>query len=236
MILKCIVIDDEPLAAELISGYVRKTPFLHLAGTYNSAITAMKQLRESPADLIFLDIQMPELNGIEFAKILPKETRVVFITAFNRYAIDGYEVNALGYMLKPASYADFLKTANKGLEFFTMIKENSRHADDRFIYVKSEYKLLRICLDDILYIEGLKDYVQIYLENGEKIMSLISMKMLSDYLPAPEFMRTHRSYIVHMSKIKMIDRLRIIFGSTYIPISESYKNEVIAYLDSHTLA
>lgn len=236
MKLNCAIIDDEPLAAELLASYAKKTPFINLIGTYNSAINGMKDLREQPADLIFLDIQMPELSGIEFAKILPQETKVVFTTAFNQYALEGYKVNAIDYLLKPICYEDFLKAANKALDWFTTIKKQETYRQDRFMLVKSDYKLVKIALDDVLYIEGLKDYVRIYLTNGEKVMSLMNMKKLEDYLPQPEFMRTHRSYIVNMRKITIIDRFRIVFGDTYIPISESYKEEVQQYFEKHTLA
>lgn len=235
MILNCAIIDDEPLAAELLASYAKKTPFLNLIGTYNSAITGMKDLREQPADLIFLDIQMPELSGIEFAKILPKSTKIIFTTAFNQYALEGYKVNAIDYLLKPISYEEFLKASNKALEWANTVKKQETYKQDRFMLVKSDYKLVKVALDDILYIEGLKDYVRIYLANGEKIMSLMNMKKLEDYLPRPEFMRTHRSYIVNMTKITMIDRFRIVFGDVYIPISDSYKEEVQNYFDKHTL-
>jgi two-component system LytT family response regulator len=235
MTLNCAIIDDEPLAADLLASYAAKTPFLNLSGTYNSAISAIKDLREHPADLIFLDIQMPELSGTEFARILPKETKIIFTTAFSQYAVDGYKVNAIDYLMKPVSYEEFVRAATKALEWFTAVRRNETCLQDRFMLVKSDYKLIRVPLDDILYIEGLKDYVRIYLANGEKIVSLMNMKKLEDFLPQPEFMRTHRSYIVHMNKIKLIERLRIIFGDTYIPISDSYKDEVLAYLDRHTL-
>ncbi|MBR1688793.1 MAG: response regulator transcription factor [Prevotella sp.] len=236
MTINCAIIDDEPLAAGLLESYARKTPFLHLLGTYNSAITAMKELREHPADLIFLDIQMPELSGIEFAKILPSQTKIIFTTAFQQYAIEGYKVSALDYLLKPISYDDFVKSANKALEWFTIAHRQQTYAQDRFMFVKSDYKLQRVALDDILYIEGLKDYVRIYLQDGQKIMSLMNMKKLEDYLPRPEFLRTHRSYIVHMTKAATIDRFRIVFGEQYIPISDSYKEEVQNYFDEHTLS
>ncbi len=235
MTLNCIVIDDEPLAAELIAGYARKTPFLRLTGVYHSAISAMKDIRETPADLIFLDIQMPELSGTEFAKILPKETKVIFTTAFSQYAIEGYKVNAIDYLLKPFSYGEFLAAANKALDWFTATRRPEADGNGRFLMIKSDYKLLRISFDDILYIEGQKDYVRIYLADGGKIMSLLNMRNLEDRMPHPEFMRTHRSYIVHMSRISAIDRNRIVFGSTFLPISESYKDAVQEYLDRHTL-
>jgi DNA-binding LytR/AlgR family response regulator len=235
MIITCAIIDDEPLAAGLLESYAKKTPYLSLRGTYNSAIQAMKDLRENPVKLLFLDIQMPELSGVEFAKILTKETKVIFTTAFPQYAVEGYKVSALDYLLKPISYDDFLKSTDKALEWFTVSMRQDIYRRDRFMLVKSDYKLQRIALDDILYIEGLKDYVRFYLKNGEKVMSLMSMKKLDEYLPKPEFMRTHRSFIVHMTEIPLIDRFRIVFDDVYIPISENYKEEVQAYFDLHTL-
>ena len=236
MTINCAIIDDEPLAAELLKSYAKKTPFLNLTGTYSSALEAMKELRDQPAQLLFLDIQMPELSGIEFAKILPPETKIIFTTAFQQYAIEGYKVNALDYLMKPIAYEDFLKAANKALEWFSVTQKQQTYADDRFMYVKSDYKLVRVALDDILYIEGLKDYVRIYLEDGQRIMSLMNMKKLEDYLPHPEFLRTHRSFIVHMTKAQSVERFRIVFDNQFIPISDSYKEEVLEYFEQHTLA
>ena len=235
MTITCAIIDDEPLAAGLLESYARKTPYLQLVGTYNSAILAMKDLRESPVQLLFLDIQMPELSGIEFAKILPKDTRIIFTTAFPQYAVEGYKVNALDYLLKPVSYDDFLKSTDKALEWFSIIQRQDAYRRDRFMFVKTDYKLQRVNLDDILFIEGLKDYVRFYLKNGENVMSLMSMKKLEEYLPRPEFLRTHRSYIVHMTETPLVDRFRIVFGENYIPISENYKDDVQNFFDIHTL-
>ena len=235
MTISCAIIDDEPLAAGLLESYARKTPYLQLVGTYNSAILAMKDLRDNPVQLLFLDIQMPELSGVEFAKILPKDTRVIFTTAFPQYAVEGYKVNALDYLLKPISYEDFLKSTDKALEWFSIIQRQDAYRRDRFMFVKTDYKLQRVNLDDILFIEGLKDYVRFYLKNGEKVMSLMSMKKLEEYLPRPEFLRTHRSYIVHMTETPLVDRFRIVFGENYIPVSENYKDYVQNYFDIHTL-
>jgi len=230
-----VIIDDEPLAVELLASYVRNTPFLNLTGTFNSAVAAIRVIKENRPDIIFLDIQMPELSGIEFAKVISGDTKIIFTTAFSQYAIDGYKVNAIDYMLKPVSYDDFLKSATKALDWFCAVRKQSALAKDRFIFVRSEYKLVQIKLDDVLYIEGLKDYVRIYMEDSKPVMSLINMKKLEECLPYPEFMRTHRSYIVHMSKIKVIDRFRIVFGDTYIPISESYKENVSRVLYAHSI-
>ena len=233
--ITCAIIDDEPLAAGLLENYAKKTPYLNLTGTYNSAVLAMKDLRENPVQLLFLDIQMPELSGIEFAKILPKDTKVILTTAFSQYAVEGYKISALDYLLKPISYDDFLKSTDKALEWFSIAQKQEVYQRDRFMFVKSDYKLQRVGLDEILYIEGLKDYVRFYLKNGDKVMSLMSMKKLEEYLPKPEFLRTHRSFIVHMTEAPLIDRFRIVFGDVYIPISENYKEDVQSYFDQHTL-
>ena len=229
MIIKCAIVDDEPLAVELLASYVKKIPFLELCGKYSNATDALHGIAEHPIDLLFLDIQMPELNGLELSKMLPENTRIVFTTAFNQYAVDGFRLNALDYLLKPISYADFLEACNKAMQWFQLIQQqnDTRPANDeepKSIFVKSEYKLLQIDLDDIRYIEGLKDYVKIYTEQSpHPILSLMNMKAMEQMLPASRFIRVHRSYIVQKSKIKEIDRNRIVFGDVYIPIGDSYK-------------
>ena len=230
MKLKCAIVDDEPLALGLLESYVEKTPFLELTGKYSSAVQAMKELPEKQTDLLFLDIQMPELNGLEFSKMVDSRTRIIFTTAFEQYALDGYKVNALDYLLKPISYTDFLQAANKAVRWFELL--NQPHDEITSIFVKSDYKLVQIELDNILYVEGLKDYVKIYEEGNQRpILSLMSMKAMEELLPASRFMRVHRSYIVQKSKIRIIDRGRIIFGKTCIPVSESYKAAFQEYLD-----
>lgn len=264
--MTCAIIDDEPLAAELLASYAQKTTFLDLIGTYNSAIEAMRVLRTTPVDLIFLDIQMPELSGLEFATILSPRTMIIFTTAFDRYAVDSYKVNCVDYLLKPISYEAFLHSANKaltrleestgsqqqtGLTFKSATTSNFKSGAsavtsslaDRFFYVKSEYKIVRIFLDDLLYVEGLKDYVRFVLrpdsisasQSSKSIMCLMNMKTVEDALPQPEFMRIHRSYIVHIPLADAIDRTRIVFGETMLPISDSYKDTVLQYINAHTL-
>lgn len=237
MQLKCAIIDDEPLALDLLESYVSKTPFLTLTGKYSSAVQAMQQLPQYPADLLFLDIQMPELNGLEFSRMIDPQTRIVFTTAFQQYALDGYKVNALDYLLKPISYTDFLQAANKALQWFELVSSQAHapSAERDFIIVKSEYKLVQIELKNILYIEGLKDYIKIYEEGESKpILSLMSMKAMEEMLPADRFMRVHRSYIVQKEKIRVIDRGRIVFGKTYIPVSDSYKESFQEYIDAQS--
>ncbi len=234
MILKCALVDDEPLALDLLEAYVSRTPFLQLVGKYSSAIAAMDALQQQRIDLLFLDIQMPELSGLEFSKIVPAETRIVFTTAFGQYALEGYRVNALDYLLKPISYNDFLEAANKAMGWFEMKNHPSAPVpfDNECIYVKSEYKLIQILLRDILYVEGMKDYVKIFTETQPKpIISLMSMKTVEEHLPSDYFIRVHRSFIVQKGKIKVVDRGRIVFGREYIPISESYKDALQNYLN-----
>ena len=177
MKLRCAIVDDEPLALSLLESYVNKTPFLELAGKYSSAVQAMKELPGNQIDLLFLDIQMPELNGLEFSKMVAPRTRIVFTTAFGQYAIDGYRVNALDYLLKPISYVDFLQAANKALQWFELVQK-PEEVDS--IFVKSDYKLVQVELKKILYIEGFKDYIKIYTEDAPKpILSLLHKCIIS---------------------------------------------------------
>lgn len=240
-VIRCAVVDDEPLALGLMASYVKKTPFLKLVGAYSSAVQAMQEMHNHIVDLIFLDIQMPELNGLDYSRMIPQQTRVVFTTAFNQYALDGYKVNALDYLLKPVSYPDFLQAANKAQEWFNLIERSQqpekteKEEDIQSIFIKSEYKLIQIELKNILYIEGLKDYVKIYEENAPKpIMSLMSMKAMEEMLPSDRFMRVHRSYIVQKEKIRIIEHNRIVFGNTYIPIGDSYKQVFQDFLNKRS--
>ena len=246
MKLTCAIIDDEPLAISLLESYVNKTPFICLAGKYNSAVNALPILSKEPVDLLLLDIQMPELNGMEFSRILEADTRIIFTTAFSQYALDSYKVNALDYLLKPISYPDFLKSANKALQWYELLRNSTAEPsvappaqeknEIESIFVKTEYKLMQIELRKIQYIEGLKDYVKIFVE-GEPhpILSLVSMKTMEDMLPANRFIRVHRSFIVQPEKIKVIERNRIVFGKEYIPISDNYKQKFMEFLAQRSL-
>ena len=232
MTLTCAIIDDEPLAISLLESYVNKTPFLHLTAKFNSALEALPVLSAQPVELLFLDIQMPELSGMEFSRILEADTRIIFTTAFEQYALDSYKVNALDYLLKPISYPDFLKAANKALQWFELVQK-PEEVDS--IFVKSDYKLVQVELKKILYIEGLKDYIKIYTEDAPKpILSLMSMKSMEELLPPARFMRVHRSFIVQKDKIRIIDRGRIVFDKTYIPVSDSYKQTFQTFLDERS--
>lgn len=226
MTIRCLLVDDEPLALDLLEGYVTKTPFLELAGRCSSAFQAMEILEEQKVDLIFLDIQMPGLTGLEFSRTLQEGPKVVFTTAFEQYAIEGFKVDALDYLLKPISYPEFLNAVNKAKRWFDHIELPVSHEARTSIFVKTDYKLVQIELSNILYIEGLKDYVKIYQEGAQKpVLSLMSMKVLEENLPDSRFMRVHRSFIVNLDKITTIERNRIVFGNEYIPISDNYKEK-----------
>jgi DNA-binding LytR/AlgR family response regulator len=242
MNLTCAIIDDEPLAVSLLEAYVNKTPFLTLKGKYNSAVLALAGLNESPVDLLFLDIQMPELNGMEFSRMLTGNTRIIFTTAFEQYALDSYKVNALDYLLKPISYADFLQSAQKALQWVEMFNNRQNPPSEsgkqtpESIFIKTERRLVQINLNQILYIEGLKDYVKIYIEGqASPVLSLMSMKAMEELLPPTKFVRVHRSFIVQPEKIKVIERSRIVFGKEYIPISDNYKDKFHEFLARRSL-
>ena len=233
MKLTCYVVDDEPLAVELMEGYVRKTPFLELKGAFYSASAAFEALRREAVDLLFCDIQMPELSGMELARMLPERTRVIFTTAFSNYAVEGFRVNALDYLLKPISYADFLESASKALRWFEMAGSSIAPAS---LYVKTDYRLLRIELDDILYIEGLKDYVRIWLrDRSEPVLSLMSMKTLEEQLPRDRFVRVHRSYIIQPSGMSCIERGRVVFGKVRIPVSDTYRQGLQDFIEKNSI-
>ncbi|MGE0076812.1 MAG: LytR/AlgR family response regulator transcription factor [Bacteroidales bacterium] len=238
--IRCIVVDDEPLALDLLESYVLKTPFLELAEKFASPYQAMQYLNSNPIDLIFLDIQMPGITGIELSKVLQNGPKIIFTTAYSQYALEGFKVDALDYLVKPFNYTEFLKAANKALTWFSLVDKQvnvkSDDDEDNAIFVKSEYKLLKIEFDKIIYIEGLKDYVKIYLTDLPKpILTLMTLKSLEERLPSSQFMRVHRSYIVCLSKITTIERSRIVFGSTYIPIADGYKDKFQEFLDKKYL-
>lgn len=236
--IRCIAIDDEPLALRQIAGYIKKTPFLEMAGQCESASKAIELLESTPVDLMYVDINMPDLNGMDFVKTLDKPPKVVFVTAYSQYALEGFRVNAIDYLLKPVSYPDFLKSANKVKSWFdtNQPKTDEVNSDKDFLFIKSEYKIIRINFNDIKYIEGMSEYIRIHLTGSKPVMTLLSMKSIEEQLPPERFMRVHRSYIVSLEKISVIERSRIIFdGNVYIPISDQYKAKFQSYLDKNYL-
>ncbi|WP_179334883.1 LytR/AlgR family response regulator transcription factor [Winogradskyella costae] len=237
--ITCSIVDDEPMALNLVESYVEKTPFLELRNKFSSALEAMEALKNNPVNLLFLDIQMPDLTGIEFSKMLPKETRVIFTTAFDHYALEGFKVEALDYLLKPFDYAEFLAAANKANTWFELVKgkrESILSKEKEFLFVKSEYKQLRVKLADVLYFEGLKDYIKIWLKDNPKpILTLMSLKSLEEELPDTQFMRVHRSFIVSLNNIDVIERSQIIINQQRITVSEQYKSKFLEYINNNSL-
>lgn len=224
--LKCIVVDDEPLACRLITNYVERTEGLTLCGAFTSAAKAIEAICEQKPDIAFLDIQMPEMTGLEMARRMPESTRVIFTTAYRDYAVEGFRVNALDYLLKPVSYSEFLEAVGRA-------KPLSQIKEEVFITVKSEYRLIRIKANDILYIEGLKDYIKIYISGEDKpVLTLMSMKSIEAMLPENAFMRVHRSFIANTTFIKSFEHGRIIFPNANIPVSDSYRAALIQRLQN----
>lgn len=290
MTLNCIAVDDEPLALGLVCAFIEKTPFLKLVGRYSSAVEALQGLQQTAVDLIFLDIQMPDLTGIELARVLERSAgrsssgkpgpRIVFTTAFNQFAVDGFRVDALDYLLKPFNYEEFLQAATKASTYFDLVNRASaqvsdtpadgiagtfpadttavddraddtiesmrrsdstldRSATDRsptdrpveYLFLKVEYQLVRVAFGDICYIEGLKDYVKVHLVSTPKpLLSLTSLKVLEEKLPADRFMRVHRSFIVSLEKISAVTKNTIQIGQTTIPVSDQYKDAFTLFL------
>lgn len=237
MELNCLIVDDEPLALDLLEAYVKRTPFLNLKGKCSNALEVLQVLKEQEVDLIFLDIQMPELSGLELSRLIDNRIKIIFTTAFEQYALEGFKVDALDYLLKPISYPEFLKATNKALQWFEMSRNTSSktvvEGDD--IFVKSDYKLVKLQLHKIQYIEGLKDYVKIYVDDRpQPVVALLNMKTIEEMLPST-FIRVHRSFIVNLDKITVIERNRIVFGKTYIPVSDSYKDKFLEFINRRML-
>lgn len=284
--ISCIVVDDEPLAVRLMESYVAKTPFLSLKGSFTSGTAAYSFLQDNPVDLLFCDIQMPNLSGMDLSRMLPERTRIIFTTAFSEYAVEGFKVRALDYLLKPISYEDFLSAAMKAKEYLELIDDKSLRQAQRpsglvtepavstlvtepavrrdspttevtepavstsvtepaevtgqrkikSIFVKTEYRLQQIDLDRITYIEGLKDYVKIYLNNGTApILSLMRLKALEDTLPKEDFVRVHKSFIVRLAAIEAIERNHILIGPSRIPIGDTYQTALYQALSGSFL-
>ncbi len=235
--ITCIAIDDEPLALKQIASYIIKTPALELVGQFENAIEAMTFLSNSKVDLMFVDINMPDLSGMDFVKSLVDPPKVIFTTAYSEYALEGFRVNAIDYLLKPIGYSDFLKAAEKAKNWFEKdaILPEEVNSDKDSLFIKAEYKLLRIKLDEIIFIEGMREYIQIHTKNDPPVMTLMSMKKIEEFLPDAKFLRVHRSYIVNLSQITTVERNRIVFGKKYIPVSDQYKEKFRQYIDGFFL-
>jgi DNA-binding LytR/AlgR family response regulator len=225
MQINCIAIDDEPLALSKLEGFIDKVPDLKLIRTFDNAVEAIGWLKENNADLIFLDIQMEQLTGIQFLEAIGSSSRVIFTTAYDQYAVRGFELNVTDYLLKPFSFQRFLQAVNKVMEYFSQKYDGQQlsQKSDSYIFVKTEYRLERVDIDDILYIEGMKDYLRIIC-TGKKIMTLQSFTKIEESLPANKFCRVHKSFIVAIDKIKSVERGVIMIADQRIPVSNTYKD------------
>jgi Response regulator of the LytR/AlgR family len=235
--LNCIAIDDEPLALKQIVSYIEKLPYLTLLNSFASAIDALEFLQKNDVDLMFVDINMPDLSGMDFVKSLTNPPKVIFTTAYREFAVEGFQVDAADYLIKPISFAAFSQSVERTKErYFSQEQSATIKHDDKFLFIKTEYKIVRINLDDIKYIEGMRDYIRIHQVNEKPIMALLNMRKIMENLPIKSFMRVHRSYIVNLDKIQTIERNRIVFDKdVYIPISDQYKDDFQKYLDENFL-
>ncbi len=238
--LRCMIVDDEPLPLELLRDYIDKTPFLQLAAAFNNPLEALAYLQSNNIDLIFLDIQMPQLTGIQFMHSLNGKSKVIFTSAYPNYALQGYEMDVLDYLLKPVSFERFLKAATKALQ---LVYPNTGHkpetavenkTGDEVLFVKTDHKIVKVFLGDILYIEGLKEYIALHTAQG-KIITLQTMKKMEALLPDRQFIRVHKSFIVAIDKIDSIERNRVFIKKAVIPIGETYKEVFIKMLDQKSL-
>lgn len=233
--MKCIAIDDEPLALDVMENYISKVPELEFKGRYTSPMDALETLNNGEVDLLFLDIQMSEISGIQFLKTLKNPPLVILTTAYDNYALQGYDLDVTDYLLKPIPFERFLKAVNKAVELYQYNRNNlSKEAlsyQHGYIFVKSEYQILKINLKDILYVEGLKDYVKIFC-GGNPILSLQNLKAIEGKLPLSHFVRVHKSFIVALPKINSVHKGRIKIGEKEIPIGDNYKDLFLKFINS----
>lgn len=235
MKLKCVIIDDEPLAIDVIAGHIVHTPFLSLTQKFTHSVKAFEYLSENRIDIIFIDIQMPDLSGIELVRNLEYKPVIIFTTAFDKYAVEGFKVDAVDYLLKPVDYPEFLKAAEKAKQWIlAKNKIINIKSNKEFLFIKSEYKIIRIELKTIKYIEGMSEYVRIHREHAKSIMSLLSLKSLEEQLPEDQFMRVHKSYIVNLKKITEIESNIIVCGDGItIPVSKLYRDKFQDYINKY---
>jgi len=246
MIINCIAVDDEPVALKLVTSYIEQTSFLNLKGTYSNGIEGLQAIHGQPGiQLIFLDIRMADLSGVELARIIEqtgkkKNLRIVFTTAYDHYALEGFKVDALDYLLKPFSFVDFSRAATKAYDYFVMLENSNssgnlipadNKAEKNYIYLKVDYQLVKINITDILYIEGLKDYVKLFLKNQEKpLLTLTSLKNLEEKLSQSGFLRIHRSFIIAKDAVKSVTKNTVQIGETTIQVTEQYKGVFSEFL------
>jgi DNA-binding LytR/AlgR family response regulator len=233
--MRCIAVDDEPLALDLLEDNIKRVPYLQLVKRCKNAFEANEVLVHEKIDLIFLDVQMPGISGIQFLQSVKTPPLVIFITAYEKFALDGFNLDAVDYLLKPVSFERFLKATGKAYELFNFKQLNASTLQE-YLFVNADYNLLRVNLSDILYIEGLKDYVKIFLSSAQRpVITRMSMKTVEEKLPSTQFSRIHKSFIVSIGKIVSIRRGKISIGTVHIPISEHYRDNLYRFIDPNIL-
>lgn len=226
--IKAIALDDEPLALEILQNLCIDIEYVDLKKTFTKSEEAFKYLRKFPVDLLFLDINMPSISGLDFYKKLPHKTMVIFTTAYSEYAVEGFTLNATDYLLKPISLSRFQQAMEKA---FQQWKTQNKNSEQQYLFIRADYSLIKILFSDILYIEGLDDYLKIHIQNQKTIVARMTLKAILQKLPVPEFIRVHRSFIIPISKIEKIRNKIIHIGQTEIPISSSYETTFYDFLN-----
>lgn len=230
MPLKCVAIDDEPLATELISTYISRFPDLELLQTFEDAVSGAEYLQKTPVDLLFLDINMPDISGIDLARALDRKPMIIFTTAYKQFAYEGFELEAIDYLLKPVDFERFGKAIQKAVDYHQYKNNTLPLTDDASIYVHSEYRMIKIVLKSIEYLESMEDYVKIHLENLPPVLTLMPLKKMLEKLPPEDFKRIHRSFIVPVKKVKSVQNRKVRLSTIELPISGSYADEVKEWL------
>lgn len=239
--IKCIIVDDEPLATAQLEAYVSRIPFLECVASFHSALEAQGFLSANEVDVMFVDINMPDVSGMQLVRSLKNPPKVVFTTAYSEYAVEGFKVDAVDYLMKPIGFEDFMRTANKVNELCVMERDarlsNTIGDDCGALFVKSDYRVIRISVNDIKFIESMSEYVRIFVDGETRpVVTLLSMRKVEEALPASVFMRVHRSYIVNLNKVKEVSRMRILYdGNVSVPIGDIYKDKFFAYINNHIL-
>lgn len=230
--IKCVAIDDEPPALELVKGYIEKTEDLELLGVFNDPIEGLQFVQKEQVPVLFLDINMPGLNGMQVSRLVPENTKVIFTSAYQEYALESYRVDALDYLLKPFSYEEFLEAVKKAKDYFSLKSDDSLEED--YMFIKADYKLHKVFFENILYIENIKDYIRLHFKDGGKLMPLMSLKSMEEILPK-NFMKVHRSFIVNLDAVEMVERKRILFGKNSVPIADRYKDQFNQFLEERSV-